>query len=67
MDSFGRKLPGFNLRGEAKAGTFCGGFTTLIILTIVLIYSTSKAIHLVNRSKQTISENLIVNNFEADF
>ena len=65
IDSFGRELPAFNLRGEAKVNTLVGGVITIVIFALTLSYAVIKAIHLSSKANPQINENLIPFFFEA--
>lgn len=59
IDSFGQEVPSFNLRGENRINTVCGGVFTAVILTLALIYASLKAIDLAERKNPTISEGTV--------
>ena len=47
LDVFGEPLPNFNIRGEDRVNTIAGGFLSMILYGVVLLYSTVKFTHLV--------------------
>ena len=55
IDNFGSEIPQFNLHGETKVNTVCGGVVTSIIFILALIYSSIKAIELASRKNPSIS------------
>ena len=55
LDNFGRDTPQFNLRGENQVNTVYGGVVTIMIFALALIYSSIKAVELVDRSNPQIS------------
>ena len=46
IDSFGKEVPAFNIKGEAKVNTVFGGIITAMILTMTLSYAIVKLIQL---------------------
>ena len=42
VDFFKRPLPVFNIRGRDLVPSYCGAFTSLLILLVVTIYGLSK-------------------------
>lgn len=62
-DSFSKKVPGFNIRGENRVATYIGGLATLWIFSTVLFYGLIKIIHLLTRHNPLINENIIANQF----
>ena len=54
-DKFGRRVPGFNLRGNDVIRSKLGVVMTLICFIIVLVYALAKASHIQSVSGQTIS------------
>ena len=55
IDGFGKEIPAFNLRGENRVNSVCGGVVTTIILTLALIYASVKAIDLVEKKNPVIN------------
>ena len=56
FDQFGRKLPGFALRGEESVNTASGGFFTLILFLIIASFGFDKAIKVVNRMNPVVNK-----------
>ena len=65
VDSFGKELPAFNLRGESRVNTLVGGIVTIVIMVLTLSYAVIKAIHLTSKHNPQINENQIAYYFEA--
>ena len=65
IDSFGQKIPSFNLKGKTRVNTFFGGIITVAVLTLTLSYAILKAIHLVARKNPTINNYMIQSHFDA--
>lgn len=65
VDTFGKDLPGFNLRGESRVSTFVGGLATIVVMVLTLSYAVIKAIHLTSKNNPQINENNIPFYFEA--
>ena len=61
-DAFGKEVPSFNLGGETNVNTIPGGFLTLAILLLTLVYATGKFQDLVLGSNPNI-----YNNIEQDY
>ena len=55
MDYFGRSLPNFNIKGNERRNSIVGGFISLVLLTLVLMYSTLKFSHLILKKGPTVS------------
>lgn len=49
VDNFGHDIPTFNLRGESRINTVCGGVVTTMICILVIIYSSIKGVDFFNR------------------
>lgn len=64
MDSFGKDVPAFNIKGESKVKTIFGGVATIAVLTVTLAYAVIKALHLASKQNPQINENYI-NDFYA--
>ena len=67
MDGFGKEIPSFNLRGENRVNSVCGGVVTTVILTLVLIYASMKAIDLVEKRNPTTSQGTIEDEFSQAY
>lgn len=65
LDSFGKEVPSFNLKGEPRINTICGGAATIAIFALTLIYASIKMIELVGRRNPTINDSKIDNEFPA--
>ena len=48
FDSFGKEIPSFNIQGETKVNTMCGGLLTLLIGMVVMAFAANNSIELVN-------------------
>ena len=55
VDLFKTKLPGFNLRGKHQISSVYGGMLTIMILTVMLLYSGIKLEMLLYRQNPNIS------------
>ena len=64
LDSFSQPIQ-LSYKGDTKYSTFMGGVSTIIILMIMLIYSISLLIALVERSETRKSKNTIVNDLSS--
>ena len=58
LDGFGEPVPAFNVKGQSTIRTRCGGVTTLIIATTVLLYAVIKFNHLSTRHNPHMSSYL---------
>ena len=54
-DMFGRSVPSFNIKGDETLKTNLGAALTMILLAIVLLYSSVKFIELESRNNPNIS------------
>lgn len=55
MDAFGQSLPAFILKGRKKVQTRLGGVTTILIVTVVLMYAGLKFTHLISKHNPVMS------------
>ena len=55
IDMFGQLYPGFNLQGQQKVRTSCGGFTSLVVLYTVFMFALLKLIHLITHHQPDIN------------
>ena len=55
VDMFELDLPTFNLKGKSKVASVCGGLVSVVIITIMLLYSGIKLTMLVNRENPNVS------------
>lgn len=55
MDIFGAPAPSFNIRGEAKVRTNCGGVVTSAILSVTLLFSIVKFQHLITKHNPAVT------------
>ena len=55
IDSFGKQVPGFNIKGSSSIGTVIGGFVTVIVLSLTLLYATVKTMHLIGKENPVMS------------
>ena len=65
VDAFGTPLPTFNIKGRQAVHTRFGGFCTLIISTIIMLYASVKFIHLQTRHNPRLS--MYYSNVPPDF
>ena len=56
MDAFSATVPQFNIDGETKVSTLCGGITSLFIFMAALAYAASNAHELVNPRSPVINK-----------
>ena len=66
IDIFGKPLPGFNVKGSDVVNTIVGGFTTIIIAGIVLIYATTKLFHLHSKANPNVSSFVRQGSYEQE-
>ena len=66
LDTFGQDVPAFNLRGENRINTVCGGVITTIIFTIVLIYCSVKGLDFYDKRNPQISQLITKEHFGQD-
>ena len=55
VDAFKRDVPSFNLRGKHKIASVYGGMLTIIMLVVMLMYTSIKLKMLVYRQNPNIS------------
>ena len=75
MDNFGKPLPNFNIKGKDRTTSIIGGFISLVLYCLVLMYSLLKFSHLMIKKGPTVSsyfkedniEELAVNLNETNF
>ena len=65
MDSFGKEVPGLNVKGLSHFGTIYGGIITAAILTLSLFYAVIKTIHLVSKANPVMSALTIPSYYSA--
>lgn len=53
---FGNPIVGFNVRGQNDVKTNCGGFVTMVIAIIVLLFASMKLIELESHKNPVISQ-----------
>lgn len=56
LDNFGKEVPAFNIGGETRVSTVCGGVISVAVLTLTLIYSVIKLTQLIDKHNPTINE-----------
>lgn len=66
IDSFGQPLPSFNIRGKDYLQTSVGGFVTLMLTLLVLMYAMVKFDHLNSRFNPQMSSYLVDNEKNED-
>ena len=59
MDSFGKEVPSFNLRGQEKVNTIVGGFVSILILIIIFLYANLKLTQLITGANPVISQQIV--------
>ena len=80
IDMFGKPMPAFNIHGKDEVNTSCGGFVSLVIIFITIMFGGLKLSHLTTRKGPTINTyvqtdvfsgedvfNTVENNFMAAF
>ena len=65
LDMFGQALPTFNLRGEDKVNTTCGGVASLIIIYITFMFASLKLMHLSTYHQPMINTYTLPNMFTS--
>ena len=55
LDTFGERLPTFNIKGNEKVNTRIGGIATLIIFAVVVAFGGLKLDHLLARKNPNLS------------
>ena len=55
LDLFKEELPMLNLKGKARVPSMCGGLMTILIITVMTIYSLFKLELLVSRRNPNVS------------
>lgn len=66
LDSFGKDVPAFNIKGETKVNTAVGGVISTFIITLVLIYASIKLNQLINRDNPNINETDIADHYSIE-
>ena len=56
VDLFGRTMPSFSLRGEDTIKTSAGGFMTLILFSIIIIFSYDKSLKVLQRTNPVVNK-----------
>ena len=59
-------MPSFNLQGESRVNTLCGGVVTLLIAMVVLAFATHKAFEMVDPHNPSIVEIETASFFDKD-
>ena len=63
IDSFGKELPSFNIKGETHVNTVFGGIMTFNITLLAILYAFLKMNVLMNRMNPNISVTKVIDNF----
>ena len=63
IDTFGKELPSFNIKGETHVNTIYGGIMTFIISFMAILYALLKLNVLINSVNPNISVTKVINNF----
>ena len=56
---FGKEVPSFTIKGRSHVHTLLGGISSVIILTLMLIYATSSFIDFIQRTNPVKNESTI--------
>ena len=64
IDSFGKELPTFNLKGNTHVNTIYGGIVTLTMYILTLLFAIAKAVILINGYNPHISETTELDSFQ---
>ena len=65
LDNFAKEVPTFNIKGEPRVNTVCGGVSTILILILALAYAAIKLTELTSRRNPTINDSKIDNYFKS--
>ena len=65
MDSFGKKIPMFNIQGDSQVKTVFGGVLSVLVITLTLMYSKMKFIDLMERKNPQLIEQELSEYFET--
>ena len=66
FDNFGIDIPAFNLNGEKKVKTLVGGFVTVALLCILLIFSVNSFVEMIDRKYPIVQDIKIEDHFTSD-
>ena len=66
IDFFGTHAPTFYLGGKHKVNTCPGGMLSIVMITILLVFSSLKLTKLIHAKNPTLSTVLIEQNFEPE-
>ena len=66
FDNFGIDIPAFNLNGEGKVKTLVGGFVTLALLCVLLIFSANSFVEMIDRKYPIVQDIKIEDHFTSD-
>ena len=55
IDFFKQPLPSFHVRGRSFQPSFCGGFASILITLIVIVYGLSTFIQMLHRQNPNVS------------
>ena len=66
IDIFKQPLPSFNLKGQGSVSTLVGGFCTMLLFSIVLLYSTIKFLQLKQMANPVVSSYIKESSFGSD-
>ena len=59
IDVFSEPIPNFNIRGKTKLTSWPGGFMTICVATIVLMYATVRFEHMISKINPNINDYLV--------
>ena len=63
LDNYGKEVPAFNVGGETRVSTVCGGIISVLVMTLTLTYSIVKLTQLINKQNPTINQVTIPNHY----
>ena len=56
LDNYGKEVPTFNLGGETRVSTVCGGIISVLVMILTLTYSIVKLTQLINKDNPNINQ-----------
>ena len=66
LDTFGKDIPSFNIKGETKISTVCGGVLTAIIWICTISYASVKFAKLITHANPQITEVIEKNYYKGE-
>lgn len=67
IDFFSKPIPTFNMRGKKKIPSLAGGFLSISVVMVVLLYATVKLSHLLTRHNPQITQYLDVGALDSSY